>query len=82
MKSPANRSEVVVASDTEPVITGEVLQEEEPRSIKVFFTAPGNNLEFYHLSPNTTGWDVVTRKRLLCSSGYDQPAYSALVNND
>ena len=62
MSSPANRSEVLAASDTEPVITGEAPQAEEPSAIKVFFTAPGSKSEFYHLSPNTTGWDIVTEK--------------------
>ena len=40
----------------------ETPQEEEPRTIKVFFTAPDSNLEFYHLSPETKGWDIVTEK--------------------
>ena len=62
MSSPANRSEVLAASDTGPVITGEAPQAEEPSAIKVFFTAPGSNLEFYPLSPTTTGWDIVKEK--------------------
>ena len=62
VSSPVNRSEVIAASEAEPLIAGEVPQEEEPRTIKVFFTTPNGPLEFFHLSSDTTGWDIVTEK--------------------
>ena len=31
-------------------------------TMKVFFTTPNGPLEFFHLSSDTTGWDVVTQK--------------------
>ena len=83
VSSPINGSEVIAAGEAKPIISGEVPQKEEPRTTKVFFTTPEGTLDFFHLSSDTTGWDIVTQKGCFAHLETVDPrfAHSTSVNN-